>query len=88
MAGGSFLSNTIVHAPPWRIASGMTSATSRRAASARSRHQPSGREPMTLLPATNVAEPGVGVTMVRMCGVDVAGASGKTRAGWPAPPNR
>ena len=37
-----------------------------------------------LVSAPNVLEPGVGVTMVRICGVGVAGAGGRRRAGWPA----
>ena len=39
----------------------MISATSLRAAPARSRHQPSGREPMTLLPSTKTLDCGARV---------------------------
>ena len=51
--GGSGPSNTIVHVPPRRHATAPMSATSRCAASVRLRHQPSAREPITLLPSTN-----------------------------------
>ena len=65
MAGGSFPSNTIVHGPPRRIASGMISATSRRTVSARFRHQPSGGESITLLPGPNVPKSSMGDELKR-----------------------
>ena len=46
----------------------MISATSLRAAPARSRHQPSGREPMTLLPSTKTLECAV---WIMRCSVSV-----------------
>ena len=46
-------SNTIIHSPPQPRASRESSAMRRRAAAERSRHQPSGRDPITLFPSTN-----------------------------------
>ena len=56
MQGGSLPSKTIVHSSPWPRASGAMSATILRAALARSRHQPSGSKPMTLLPSTKTLD--------------------------------
>ena len=46
-------SKTIIHLPRQFRASGSSSLMRRRAAAERSRHQPSGRDPITLLPSTN-----------------------------------
>ena len=68
-----------LHPAPWPRASGMISATRRRAASARSRHQPSGREPMTLLPSTKTLD--CAAWVMPFCGLrHVAGAARKPSA--------
>ena len=57
----------------------MISATSLRAAPARSRHQPSGREPMTLLPSTKTLD--CAAWVIPFCGLrHVAGAARNLRA--------
>ena len=57
----------------------MISATSLRAAPARSRHQPSGREPMTLLPSTKTLD--CAAWVMPLCGPrHVAGAARKPSA--------
>ena len=54
MSRGPGPSNTIVHTPLRTCASRAISATIRRAAPVRSRHQPSARDPITLLPSTKI----------------------------------
>ena len=51
-------SNTIVHSPPARAAWDATSSTRRCIARGLSRHHPSGRDPMTLLPSTRTSRGG------------------------------